>query len=91
MVVSLMVRRPDVFRARRVFRRIYPAGACNCENGVDKDPREEKGMMAQFLWALEPFDDIKMRHEHQMKKYKNTPPRTAAVFTGLSNYTPTKD
>lgn len=55
-----------------------------------KDPREEKGMMAQFLWAWEPFDDIKMRHEHQMKKYKNTPPRKAAVFTGLSNYTPTK-
>lgn len=56
-----------------------------------KDPREEKGMMAQFLWAWEPFDDIKMRHEDQMKNYKNTAPRKAAVFTGLSNYTPTKN
>jgi arylsulfatase len=55
-----------------------------------KDPREEKGMMGQFLWAWEPFDAIKMRHEEQMKKYKNTPPRKSAVFTGLSNYTPKK-
>ncbi|WP_370980047.1 sulfatase-like hydrolase/transferase [Agaribacterium sp. ZY112] len=55
-----------------------------------KDPREEKGMMGQFLWAWEPFDSIKGRHEAQMKKYKNTPPRKAPVFTGLSNYSPKK-
>lgn len=55
-----------------------------------KDPREEHGMMAQFLWAWEPFDAIKMNHETQMKKYPNTPPRKSAVFTGLSNFTPKK-
>jgi arylsulfatase A-like enzyme len=53
-----------------------------------KDPREEKGMMAQFLWAWEPFDSIKGKHEAMMEKYPNTPPRKAPVFTGLSNFTP---
>ncbi len=56
-----------------------------------KDPREEKGMMGQFLWAWEPFDAIKMRHEAQMQKYENTPPRKTEVYTGLSNYTPADD
>lgn len=53
-----------------------------------KDPREEHGMMGQFLWAWEPFDDIKQRHEGQMEKYPNTPPRKTPVYTGLSNFTP---
>lgn len=56
-----------------------------------KDTREEKGMMGQFLWAWEPFDAIKGRHEGMMKKYPNTPPRKGAVFTGLSNYPPKKN
>lgn len=56
-----------------------------------KDPHEEHGMMGEFLWAWEPFDAIKTRHEEQMKKYKNTPTRRDKVFTGLSNFTPTLD
>lgn len=52
-----------------------------------KDPREEKGMMGQFLWAWEPFDAIKGNHEALMQKYPNTPPRKTEVFTGLSNFT----
>jgi len=55
-----------------------------------KDPREEHGMMAEFLWAWEPFDNIKGRHEAQMKEYPNTPPRKTEVFTGLSNFEPKK-
>lgn len=55
-----------------------------------KDPREEKGMMGQFLWAWEPFDAMKGRHEGQIKEYPNTPPRKTAVYTGLTNFTPKK-
>jgi arylsulfatase len=54
-----------------------------------KDTREEKGMMGEFLWAWEPFDAIKAKHEALMEKYPNTPPRKGPVFTGLSNFTPT--
>ena len=53
-----------------------------------KDTREEHGMMGQFLWAWEPFDSIKAKHEKLMEKYPNTPPRKAPVYTGLSNFTP---
>ena len=44
-------------------------------------------MMGQFLWAWEPFDAIKGKHEAMMEKYPNTPPRKAPVYTGLSNFT----
>lgn len=53
-----------------------------------KDTREERGMMGQFLWAWEPFDAIKGKHEALMEEYPNTPPRKGPVFTGLSNFTP---
>lgn len=51
-----------------------------------KDSREEHGMMGQFLWAWEPFDAMKARHDALMKEYPNTPPRKGPVFTGLSNF-----
>ena len=53
-----------------------------------KDTREERGMMGQFLWAWEPFDAIKAKHEALMEQYPNTPPRKGPVYTGLSNFTP---
>mgnify|MGYP001815222991 FL=1 len=48
-----------------------------------KDPREERGMMAQFLWAWEPFDTMKMRHLALMEKYPNTPTLRAEPFGGI--------
>jgi arylsulfatase A-like enzyme len=56
-----------------------------------KDPREEHGMMGQFLWAWEPFDAMRARHEDLIKKYPNTPTRRGPTFTGLSNFTPKQD
>jgi arylsulfatase len=53
-----------------------------------KDTREEHGMMGQFLWAWEPFDAIKEKHEALMETYPNTPPRKGPVYTGLSNFNP---
>ncbi len=48
-----------------------------------KDPREEDGLMAQFLWAWEPFDSMKARHEALMEKYPNTPTPRAEPFGGI--------
>ncbi len=48
-----------------------------------KDPREENGMMAQFLWAWEPFDSMKARHLKLMEKYPNTPTRRGKPFEGI--------
>jgi arylsulfatase len=53
-----------------------------------KDSREEHGMMGQFLWAWEPFDAMKARHDALMQEYPNTPPRKGPVYTGLSNFSP---
>ena len=53
-----------------------------------KDTREEHGMMGPFLWAWEPFDAFKARHQDLMVEYPNTPTRRGPVFTGLSNFTP---
>lgn len=48
-----------------------------------RDPREEYGMMAQFLWAWEPFDSMKKRHMELMEKYPNTPMRRGKPFEGI--------
>jgi arylsulfatase len=48
-----------------------------------RDPREEQPMMAQFLWAWEPFDSMKARHQLQMEKYPNKPTTRGVPFKGI--------
>ena len=55
-----------------------------------KDPREEEGRMAQFLWAWEPFDSMKARHLQLMEKYPNTPTKKAEPFVGIELLYPEK-
>ena len=50
-----------------------------------QDPREMRGMMAQFLWAWGPFDMVKMRHENMNAKYPFTPTRHGIPFEGITN------
>jgi arylsulfatase A-like enzyme len=53
-----------------------------------KDTREEHGMMGEFLWAWEPFDAMRARHDALIERYPHTPTRRGPTFTGLSNFTP---
>jgi len=48
-----------------------------------RDPKEEQPMMAQFLWAWEPFDSMKARHQELMKKYPNKPVTRGKPFEGI--------
>jgi len=48
-----------------------------------KDPREEHPLMAEFLWAWPSFDQMKARHEDQIKKYPHTPVATGEPYTGV--------
>lgn len=48
-----------------------------------RDPAEEEGRMAQFLWAWEPFDSMKARHQLLMEKYPNTPTKRGKPFEGI--------
>ena len=50
---------------------------------LEKDPREEHPMMAQFLWAWPAFDQMKARHEAQIKEYPHTPVATGEPYTGV--------
>ena len=50
---------------------------------LDKDPREEHPLMAQFLWAGPGFDHIKARHEAQIEKYPHTPVARGEPYTGV--------
>jgi len=50
---------------------------------LDKDPREEHPLMAQFLWAWPAFDHMKARHEAQIKEYPHTPVATGIPYTGV--------
>ncbi|WP_430817656.1 sulfatase-like hydrolase/transferase [Carboxylicivirga sp. RSCT41] len=52
------------------------------------DPREMRGMMAQFLWAWGPFDMMKKRHDAMNKKYPFTPTRHDVPFGGIENLRP---
>ncbi len=40
-------------------------------------------MMAQFLWAWEPFDSMRARHQNLMAKYPNTPITRGVPFKGI--------
>ena len=51
---------------------------------LEKDPREEHPMMAQFLWAWPAFDQMKARHEAQIKEYPHTPVATGEPYTGVT-------
>ncbi|WP_019028041.1 sulfatase-like hydrolase/transferase [Colwellia piezophila] len=53
-----------------------------------QDPREMRGMMAQFLWAWGPFDMMKHRHENMNAKYPFTPTRHGIPFEGITNLRP---
>ena len=48
-----------------------------------KDPREEHPLMAEFLWAWPAFDQMKARHEAQIKEYPHTPVATGEPYTGV--------
>ena len=48
-----------------------------------RDPKEEQPMMAQFLWAWEPFDSMKARHQILMEKYPNKPVTRGKPFEGI--------
>jgi arylsulfatase len=48
-----------------------------------KDPREEHPLQAEFLWAWPAFDDMKERHEAQIKEYPHTPVARGTPYTGL--------
>lgn len=53
-----------------------------------QDPREMRGMMAQFLWAWGPFDMVKKRHDLMNEKYPFTPTRHGTPFEGIENLRP---
>jgi arylsulfatase len=53
-----------------------------------QDPREMRGMMAQFLWAWGPFDQVKHRHDAMKEKYPDTPTRRGVPFGGIENLRP---
>ena len=48
-----------------------------------RDPKEIQPMMAQFLWAWEPFDSMRARHQELMKKYPNKPIARGKPFEGI--------
>jgi arylsulfatase len=48
-----------------------------------RDPKEIQPMMAQFLWAWEPFDSMKARHQELMKEYPNKPIARGKPFEGI--------
>ena len=50
---------------------------------LEKDPREENPLMAQFLWAWPAFDHMKARHESQIKEYPHTPVATGEPYTNV--------
>jgi arylsulfatase len=52
------------------------------------DPREMRGMMAQFLWAWGPFDMMKKRHDAMNAKYPFKPTRHGVPFEGIENLRP---
>lgn len=53
-----------------------------------QDPREMRGMMAQFLWAWGPFDMVKKRHDLMNEKFPFTPTRHGIPFEGIENLRP---
>ena len=50
---------------------------------LEKDPREEHPLMAQFLWAWPAFDHMKARHEAQIKEYPHTTVARGEPYTGV--------
>jgi arylsulfatase len=50
---------------------------------LEKDPREEHPLMAQFLWAWPAFDHMKARHEAQIREYPHTEVARGEPYTGV--------
>ncbi len=50
---------------------------------LEKDPREEHPMMAQFLWAWPAFDHMRARHQAQIERYPHTPVARGEPYTGV--------
>lgn len=50
---------------------------------LEKDPREEHPLMAQFLWAWPAFDHMKERHEAQIAQFPHTPVARGEPYTGV--------
>lgn len=50
---------------------------------LEKDPREENPLMAQFLWAWPEFDHMKARHEAQIGEYPHTSVARGEPYTGV--------
>jgi arylsulfatase len=50
-----------------------------------KDPREEHGLMAQYLWTWPTFDQMRYRHEKLIQKYPHTPLAHDVPFKGIEN------
>jgi arylsulfatase len=53
-----------------------------------QDPREMRGMMAQFLWAWGPFDMMKRRHLNLKKRYPDREVTYGVPFEGIENLRP---
>ncbi|MCK5665621.1 MAG: sulfatase-like hydrolase/transferase, partial [Thiotrichaceae bacterium] len=49
-----------------------------------KDPREEHPLMAEFLWSWPAFDQMRERHEAQIKEFPHTPVATGTPYTGVT-------
>ena len=52
---------------------------------LEKDPREEHPLMAEFLWAWPAFDHMRARHLEQIERYPHTPVATGEPYTGLKD------
>ena len=50
---------------------------------LEKDPREEHPLMAEFLWAWPAFDQMRERHEAQIIKYPHTEVARGEPYTGV--------
>ena len=73
---------------KRHFVGAAPGMAGKGSFNLEKDPREEHPMMAQFLWAWGPFDMMKKRHDNLNAEYPFTPTRHGVPFEGIENLRP---
>jgi arylsulfatase len=48
-----------------------------------KDPREEHPLMAEFLWAWPAFDQMRARHEAQIREYPHSEVARGEPYTGV--------
>lgn len=77
---------------KQQYKRVWLAGrpglVKNDFYDLYNDPKEMRGMMAQFLWAWGPFDMMKKRHDAMNARYPFTPTRHGVPFEGIDNLRP---